>query len=174
MAELANKKHEKFCQQVVKHGNATKAYKEAGYSPKDADSNSNRLMGYDGILQRIEEIRAEQRYRIKVDLERIIDEHKSVLDFNLSDILTCKDGKWELAPIQEWPEGYSKCVSFFGFNKSGQPIIKVDKHPARESLARILGLYSDFNSSIACLRNYGLELRQGEDGRWVLTEVEQV
>ena len=170
MAELANKKHEKFCQQLVKHGNQARAYKEAGFGVKNAGSNAARLSANELILKRIEEIRAEQRHRIRVDLERIIDEHKSVLDFDLSDILTYEDGRWELSPIQSWPAGYSKCVSFFGFNKSGQPIIKIDKHPARESLARILGLYSDFNSSIACLWTYGLELRQGEDGKRVLTE----
>jgi phage terminase small subunit len=55
---LANSKHERFAQAVVKGQSVTAAYISAGYAKAGAQSNGFRLMGNDGILSRIEEIKS--------------------------------------------------------------------------------------------------------------------
>lgn len=59
---LENPKWEAFCLHYVKTGNASEAYKEAGYRTENARSiysNCNRLLKNDDIKGRIQEISAE-------------------------------------------------------------------------------------------------------------------
>lgn len=56
---LKNVRHEAFCQAYALGGNASEAYRKAGYSAKDADVAGPRLLGNVGIQQRIEQIRLE-------------------------------------------------------------------------------------------------------------------
>jgi phage terminase small subunit len=51
-------KHERFCLGVASGKNATRAYIDAGYSPKGADVSASRLLGVAGISQRISELRS--------------------------------------------------------------------------------------------------------------------
>lgn len=53
-------RQEKFCIEFVRCGNATEAYKRAGYKPKSvtaATANSARLIANDSVKQRIAELR---------------------------------------------------------------------------------------------------------------------
>lgn len=53
-------RQEKFCREFIKTGNATKAYKRAGYDTEDYDairSNASRLLTYDNVQKRLEELR---------------------------------------------------------------------------------------------------------------------
>jgi len=56
MPVLSNPKHEHFCQLYARYGNATRAYVEAGYAAKSADSNAAILMGKQSIKDRVREI----------------------------------------------------------------------------------------------------------------------
>lgn len=57
-----NQRQEKFCREVVKNGgNATKAYKDAGYVATDddtANANASRLIASDKVQERLRELRA--------------------------------------------------------------------------------------------------------------------
>jgi hypothetical protein len=57
MPVLSKSKHEKFAQAVAKGLTATEAYASAGYSRASANSNATRLMGNEGILLRIAELK---------------------------------------------------------------------------------------------------------------------
>lgn len=53
-------RQEKFCREFIKTGNATKAYKKAGYDTEDYDairSNASRLLTNDNVKARLEELR---------------------------------------------------------------------------------------------------------------------
>ena len=53
-------RQEKFCREFIKTGNATKAYKRAGYDTEDYGairSNASRLLTYDNVQKRLEELR---------------------------------------------------------------------------------------------------------------------
>lgn len=57
MAELQNKKHEKFCTEYVKDMNATQAAIRAGYSNKTANRIASQLLSKLDIKSRVKEIR---------------------------------------------------------------------------------------------------------------------
>jgi len=57
MPVLANSKHEHFAQSVAKGLSGTDAYVSAGYSKAGAHSNAARLMAFDTISSRINELK---------------------------------------------------------------------------------------------------------------------
>ena len=57
MAELNNKKHEKFCNEYIKDMNATRAAIRAGYSEKTARSQGSTLLTNPNIKSRVAELR---------------------------------------------------------------------------------------------------------------------
>lgn len=57
MAELKNKKHEKFCNEYIKDMNATQAAIRAGYSEKTARSQGSTLLTNPNIKSRVSELR---------------------------------------------------------------------------------------------------------------------
>jgi hypothetical protein len=60
VSALANIRHERFCQLYVKLGNASEAYRQAGFQGKNADVLSAQLLVNPSICNRISEIREEQ------------------------------------------------------------------------------------------------------------------
>jgi Terminase small subunit len=58
MPELKNIRHEKFCKAYVATGNASEAYRRAGFNSKTPDGNAGRLISSDSIQRRISEIQA--------------------------------------------------------------------------------------------------------------------
>jgi phage terminase small subunit len=57
MPELKNIRHEKFCLLYVICGNASRAYREAGYPSKNPDVNASRLLVNAEIQNRITELK---------------------------------------------------------------------------------------------------------------------
>lgn len=57
MAELKNKKHEKFCNEYIKDMNATQAAIRAGYSEKTAGAQASKLLKIVNIKTRVAELR---------------------------------------------------------------------------------------------------------------------
>ena len=57
MAELKNKKHEKFCNEYIKDMNATQAAIRAGYSEKTAGAQASKLLKIVNIETRVAELR---------------------------------------------------------------------------------------------------------------------
>lgn len=57
MAELKNKKHEKFCNEYIKDMNATQAAIRAGYSEKTAGVQASKLLKIANIKMRVAELR---------------------------------------------------------------------------------------------------------------------
>lgn len=57
MAELKNKKHEKFCNEYIKDMNATQAAIRAGYSDKTAGVQASKLLKIVNIKTRVAELR---------------------------------------------------------------------------------------------------------------------
>lgn len=61
---LENVRWERFCQLYARDGNASAAYRGAGYNPKSeasAYNSASRLLGYDEIRRRIQELTQEAR-----------------------------------------------------------------------------------------------------------------
>lgn len=66
-----NARKERFCLEYAASGNATKAAIAAGYSPKTARSQGQRLLTYADIKARIEELQRETRREKIADIDAI-------------------------------------------------------------------------------------------------------
>ncbi len=53
-----------------------------------------------------------------------------------------------------------------------QKVIPPNKERALIEIGKLLGFYNDLNTSIECLRRFGLDIKQGDDGRLTATQVE--
>ena len=57
MAELSNKKHERFCTEYIKDANGKQAAIRAGYAERSAEMQASRLLRKDKVKQRVAELR---------------------------------------------------------------------------------------------------------------------
>jgi phage terminase small subunit len=73
MPELSNVRHERFCQLFVALGNASEAYRQAGYHSKTPDADSAQLAVKGSVKSRIAEIRQEIRPKAKLTLEDAVE-----------------------------------------------------------------------------------------------------
>jgi len=64
MSALLNEKHERFCREVAKGTNASRAYALAGFAGHR--QNASRMMTRDDIKQRIEEIKSQRETNSKI------------------------------------------------------------------------------------------------------------
>lgn len=62
-------KQEKFARAYAEHGQATKAYLDAGYAPKDAAQRANKLTHNPKVKLRVSQLQAEaaKRYEVTID-----------------------------------------------------------------------------------------------------------
>lgn len=107
IAVLANPKWEAFCLHYAKTGNASEAYKQAGYKTDNARSiysNCNRLLKNDDIKGRIQELLAEMASEKIADIREIHEYLTSVIRGETTDdvVVTegCGDGVSEATIVQ--------------------------------------------------------------------------
>jgi hypothetical protein len=118
VAELHNKKHEKFCTEYVKDMNATQAAIRAGYSENTASAQGSRLLNNVNIKQRVAELR-----------EDYLDEN----------IMTAKQVEYELTKIALGLSSEKQVV----IEGVGEGITKariIDKPPDEKSRLKALEL----------------------------------
>lgn len=118
MAELHNKKHEKFCTEYVKDMNATQAAIRAGYSENTASAQGSRLLNNVNVKQRVAELR-----------EDYLDEN----------IMTAKQVEYELTKIALGLSSEKQVV----IEGVGEGITKariIDKPPDEKSRLKALEL----------------------------------
>lgn len=141
--------HLKFCQEYVLSGNATDAYRKAGYKSKDADVCASRLLGSAGILAEISRLQAKVSDKFELTQELIIEELAAIAFARPADIFSWggKDNaevraknfssltemqKRGLASIQQ------------GFTETGKKYLKVqhaEKTRALELLGKQIGMW---------------------------------
>lgn len=108
---LANPKWEAFCLQYAKTGNASEAYKIAGYetkNPRSIYSNCNRLLKNDDIKARLaelaEELAAEKIAGIREVQERLTSILRGELQEEQVVVEGCGDGISEAKIIKRQPQ----------------------------------------------------------------------
>ena len=72
MAELDNKRYERFCQEYVVDYNGTQAAIRAGYKEKNARSQASALLTNPNILARVRELQHEQVERLAVTQDYVV------------------------------------------------------------------------------------------------------
>lgn len=99
MAELENKKHEKFCQEYLVDLNGTQAAIRAGYGERSAASQGSTLLRNPNILARVGELRKEQRERLGLNADfvvlELLDTYRKCKEPTPVRTLNPKTGKYE-------------------------------------------------------------------------------
>ena len=99
MAELENKRHERFCQEYLVDLNGTQAAIRAGYKGKSAPSQASALLTNPNVLARVGELRKEQRERLALNADfvvlELIDTYKKCKNPTPVKTLNPKTGKYE-------------------------------------------------------------------------------
>jgi len=80
-------KQESFCQGYARHGNATRAAKEAGYAEKSAHSQAHDLLKKPEISARINLVRAERWKALHMEDDELLAEAAKIARFNIGRIL---------------------------------------------------------------------------------------
>lgn len=76
MPVLSNPRHERFAQEVAKGKSATEAYRLAGY--KDHRTNAARLMTYDHIMRRADELKERGAIRAEISIATLTEDLKRI------------------------------------------------------------------------------------------------
>lgn len=166
---LLGEKQRKFCQRYIATGNAAQSYIEAGYTDgPSTTANATRLLKSEKVREFIRETQAALNQVAQDKTEKILTEFERLAYHQISDVCTFDGTKFTLLPMSDWPDRAKASVKAIDF-KTGK-ITFHDKNNALNSLARIHGLTSDFDTSIANLKSYGLHITRSKDGSYTLRQ----
>ena len=121
VAELENKRHDRFCQEYLVDLNGTQAAIRAGYKERNAASQASELLRNPNILARVGELRKEQRERLALNADfvvlELIDTYKKCKNPTPVKTLNPKTGKYEECGV-------------YGFDSKGalKALEQLDKH----------------------------------------------
>lgn len=102
-------RQERFCREYLIDGNATAAYRRAGY--KDATSHASRLVANGSIQARLAELRAEQTKRLQIKADDILSEALLVAKSDVGDILDFSGDTPRLRVPSAIPEKARRAIS---------------------------------------------------------------
>jgi phage terminase small subunit len=174
-------REERFCQELVKCGNQTRAAISAGYAVAGAQQAGARLVLKVVIKRRLTELRAEIKERNDLDTDEIVRRLNAIASVKQSDVGAFDNGALVYRNLEDWSDEAKECVWLtqtkkgVGKGEDFQILTittadKPDKLGALKELSAITGLNKDFNSSIACLKSHGLNLFQDANGKWHLED----
>lgn len=170
-------KQEAFCQEYVKSGNATAAYFNAGYTPKNKNTarvEASKLLTKPNIQARIAELQADRTARTQIESDKVLREIARLAFAQITDVVKFNNDDLEVKDSDTLNEDIKAAIHKVTIAKDKFGAIKKsvemhDKNKALALLMKFLGLDSDFNSAIATLKKYGLVIYQ-ENGAWSIRE----
>jgi phage terminase small subunit len=182
---VLSERERRFAQELVKSNNQTEAAIFAGFSPRSAGTIASRLLTYPHVSAYVAELRAEITRRNALDADKIVQRLMAIAQTDFRDVAVFDGRKVSYKPMEEWPENahqalwMSEDVKGIGKGEDFQVVTvtkidKPDKIGALAQLATIAGLNRDLNTSLACLRSYGIDIKKDNNGKWVLTEVQPI
>jgi phage terminase small subunit len=154
MAKKLTARQERFVQLVITLGNASEAYRQAGYTGKNADVNASKLLVCSGINRRLAELRLESNRKTALNLEGAME--------LLAEIATTPAGLID--------KHHRLCESFKDTGDSVE-IKMPSKIAALQELGRILGWHAADRVEVHAgdsLNNYIVALRARPIGGEVL------
>jgi phage terminase small subunit len=186
-------KEQLFCEYYVQLRNATKAAIAAGYAPRSAEVAGSRLLSKDKIKGCVEGLLAKAQKRQEISHDAIISRWMKIADITIEDVATFaatvignKKGNPLLVikPIDQWSEAAREHLWIeqdikalkVGRDKYQvvpvQKVIPPNKEKALIEIGKLLGFYNDLNTSIECLRRFGLDIKQDDDGQLTASRIE--
>ncbi|WP_068092705.1 terminase small subunit [Novosphingobium rosa] len=89
-----------FVEHYLKHLNATQAYIDAGYAPKNADKSGPALLGNSRVAGAISEAMGERSARVKIDADWVLQRLGEDVEADMAEIY---DETGNIKPVREWP-----------------------------------------------------------------------
>jgi phage terminase small subunit len=167
-------KQAKFCEEYLIDLNATQAAIRAGYSAKTAEKIAHENQRKPEIQARVEELRQLQQERTQVTADRVVEKLWKIATFDVRSVVTWDEVKgFEFKPIEDWDESARTVMGLAGTSNDGKPKFRAEsKLSALESIGKHLGMFDNFNTAIATLKTYGINLRQSDSG-WIVEDVQR-
>jgi phage terminase small subunit len=141
-------KQEKFCQEYLKCGDASAAYR-ASYNatnmkPHSVNNKASELLARVDITARVNELKLERLERTKIDADYVLNRLVQIDEMDIIDILD-EDGK--PLPISKWPKTWRRTISGMDVQElmSGDTlaIIKKIKWPDKVKNLELIGKHID-------------------------------
>lgn len=135
-----------FCDEYLKHLNATEAYKVAYPKVKTqhaAESNASRLLSNAEVKEYIAERMEERQKRTEITQDMIINELKAIAFANATQFAETKRNGVVIKDTSELPDEVKKVIVGIEDGKNGIKIKTANKIQALELLGRHLGMFND-------------------------------
>jgi len=98
--DALTEKQARFVAEYLIDLNATQAAIRAGYSPRTAEQQGSRLLGYAKVRAAVQKAQAERAERTEINADWVLSRLAQEATADLSDIL---DGTGAIKPIRDWP-----------------------------------------------------------------------
>ncbi|MGE3650968.1 MAG: terminase small subunit, partial [Reyranellaceae bacterium] len=139
-------RHERFVQEYLRDGNATRAYVRAGYSPRHAQSSASRLLAQPPIEAAVTAGRQRLAEALEVSVERLGREYAKIAFASVRDFVdTGDDGRLRIdldKASQAQQEGIVD-LTVTDHGKASQRVrLKLGKLQALAALTRHVGLFT--------------------------------
>lgn len=102
-------RQEQFCKEYIIDLNATQAAIRAGYAAKSADANATRLMGNDGVKERIAELMGNRAKRTEVTADMIVQELALIAFMDIGDLVDSDGDMLDMEELKE--QGLSRLIA---------------------------------------------------------------
>jgi phage terminase small subunit len=171
----------RFCEEYVIDCNGAAAYIRAGYRAKNGDvagKSAYNLLKKVEVQAYLAEARAIRGANTQTSAERILTELRAIAYGKVTDVVSVSSGVSTLKDTSKWSEesqvaiqeviGETERVNEEGLTISpGRVKVKAyDKMRALEILAKHAGLTNDFDSAVATLKTYGIDLKRDAEGKF--------
>jgi len=166
-----------FCREYLIDFNESSAYIRAGYSFKNYENlqkQASDLLKKPSVANTIAEMKAKRSRRLGISQERIIEEIAKIAFVNINNFYT--DGVLNLNNLDDNDMAAISELEIKQTDNGDVYKVKLhDKSKALNVLLNYLGMLSDFDSSISCLREkYGLSLTRDDNGTWEVIDLSRI
>jgi phage terminase small subunit len=132
-------KESRFCVEYTIDGNATRAAKDAGYSPKTAYAAGCRLLKKPDVKVRIAELRADQLQRLKATADDAEIEMRRIALYDPADYIDVKSPD----DVAALPEDKRRAIVGWSWDRNGNFTLRFAKTQGLEMLGRRHGLFKE-------------------------------
>ena len=137
-------KQEKFCQEYLKLGDASAAYRKSYSSkkmkPESVNRNAKAMLDNIKIASRVSELKLKRLERSNIDADYVL---KRLVQIDEMDVIDILDNDGNPLPIREWPQAWRRTISGIDVHEMMQgdtlSIIKKIKWPDKVKNLELLG-----------------------------------
>lgn len=164
MAKLTDKQ-KCFCEEYLVDLNATQAAIRAGYKPKTARSQGQRLLTNVNIQQYLQQLMDERSERTEITADRVLEELAAIAFSDRTKLAQVgKHGEVNFTPTEQLPDEIKKIIAGIENGKYGTKVTTYDKVKALELLGKHLGLFTSGADNSAALEKLDEVLGKIEAG----------